>query len=78
MAEFARGQRSTSLYVGFCPPFTQLPQVEAQLADDGDAVVQLTQVLHQGAQLEVRLPRSAAAPVTATIELFATDGPPPE
>ena len=30
VAEFAVGERQTTLYVGFCPPFELLPQVEAE------------------------------------------------
>ena len=49
-------RRSTS---AFCPPFELLPQVEANIADDFDATVKVAQVLHNGAQLEVRLSEPA-------------------
>lgn len=68
-AEFAKGERSTMLYVAFCPPFERLPQLE--LESDVDAKV--VQALHHGAQIEVRLPHAAANPTLATVEFFASD-----
>jgi hypothetical protein len=69
LAEFARGQRTATIYVGFCPPFERLPHVELESVADAKMV----QVLHQGAQLEVRLPRDADSPAMASVELFASD-----
>jgi hypothetical protein len=74
LAEFATGDRSTMLHVAFCPPFDCLPTVEAEAVDDSPASVNVTQLLHNGVQLEVRRPAPAAAPQSTTIELFATDG----
>src|SRR6185369_15601770 len=48
-AEFEAGERQTTVYVGFCPPFELLPQVEANVKDDSAAEVKLAQVLHNGA-----------------------------
>jgi len=52
VAEFAQGERTTTLHIAFCPPFEVLPRVEAEIADGPDASVQVTQVLHHGARLE--------------------------
>jgi hypothetical protein len=73
-AEFAPGDRQTTAYVGFCPPFELLPEVEANIADDSEADVKLTQVLHNGAQLEVRLSEPAEEATAVSIELFAIAG----
>jgi hypothetical protein len=73
LAEFAPGDRSTTLHVAFCPPFDRLPTVEAEAVDDTPATVNVTQLLHNGVQLEVRLPAPAAGPQSAAIELFASD-----
>ena len=35
-AEFAAGERQSTVYVGFCPPFELLPDVEADVADDSE------------------------------------------
>jgi hypothetical protein len=73
-AEFAPGERQNTVYVGFCPPFELLPEVEANVADDSEADVKLAQVLHSGAQLEVRLSEPATEPTVVSIELFAIAG----
>jgi hypothetical protein len=73
-AEFAPGERQTIAYIGFCPPFELLPAVEANVADDSEANVKLAQILHNGAQLEVRLSEPVEEPTTVSIELFAIAG----
>ena len=73
IGEFAPGERQVTLYIAFCPSFEHLPQIDVNVADDSDATVKLTQSLHNGAQLEVRLPQPAEDATTVTIELFATD-----
>jgi hypothetical protein len=73
VAEFAAGERQTTLYVAFCPPFERLPQVEANVSDESEADVKLSQVLHNGAQFDVRLPEAADDATNVTIEFFAAD-----
>jgi hypothetical protein len=73
-AEFEAGERQTTVYVGFCPPFERLPQAEVNATDDFDADVKLVQVLHNGAQLDVRLTESAEEAITVSIEFFASEG----
>ncbi len=72
-AEFTTGERQTTIYVAFCPPFERLPQIEANIADDSDATVKVAQFLHNGAQLEVRLPDPAEDPFRVTVELYAEE-----
>jgi hypothetical protein len=73
-AEFEAGERQTTVYVGFCPPFELLPQVEAEVNADFEAEVKLAQVLHNGAQLDVRLSEPAEEAVAVSIEFFASEG----
>jgi hypothetical protein len=73
-AEFAAGERQTTLYVGFCPPFELLPQVEVNVNDDLEADVKLAQLLHNGVQLDVRLSEPAEEAVVVSIEFFASEG----
>lgn len=73
LAEFAAGDRITSLHVAFCPPFDRLPDVETETIDDSGATAKLTQLLHNGAQIEVRLPTAVPAARFATVEFFATE-----
>jgi hypothetical protein len=76
VGEFNTGERQTTLHIAFCPPFERLPEVEANLNDDLDATVKLTQVLQNGAQIEVRLAEPAEELLHVGIELFATDASP--
>jgi hypothetical protein len=73
VAEFAVGERQVTVYAGFCPPFELLPEVEVNVADDFEADVKLAQVLHNGAQIDVRLSEPAEEPVTVTIEFVAAE-----
>jgi hypothetical protein len=73
-AEFVPGERQTTLYVAFCPPFELLPKIEANANGDYEAEVKLAQVLHNGAQLDVRLSEPADEAVAVSIEFFASDG----
>jgi hypothetical protein len=72
-AEFVVGERQTTVYVGFCPPFEILPRVETNANGDLEAEVKLTQVLHNGAQLDVRLSEPAEQAVAVSIEFFASE-----
>jgi hypothetical protein len=73
LAEFVVGERQTTLYVGFCPPFELLPVVDAGVNDELEAEVKLAQVLHNGAQLDVRLSEPAEEPIAVSIEFFASE-----
>jgi hypothetical protein len=73
LAEFEPGERATTLHIAFCPPFQRLPHAEAKCVDDPRAKVSVTQRLHNGVQLEVRLPQPADEKQSVTIELAATD-----
>jgi hypothetical protein len=75
VAEFQPGERHAVVYVAFCPPFERLPQAEAHLAEDIVATVKLTQVLHNGAQVDVALPCPAASNMSVSVELFAVASP---
>jgi hypothetical protein len=72
-AEFPPGKRSETLWVSFCPPFEFLPQVTVHATGDATASVKVAQILHNGAQLEVRLSPLASCPPVATIELVAAE-----
>ena len=73
VAEFAAGQDLATLYVGFCPPFEQLPHVETEVADGPAANIKIVQVLHNGARLDVGLARPAAASTRVSVEFLAAE-----
>jgi hypothetical protein len=72
-AQFVTGERTTTLYVAFCPPFERLPRVDAEVLEDSSAAVKLAQVLHNGIQLEVRLAKAAPERRMVSVEFFAAE-----
>jgi hypothetical protein len=73
LAEFAAGERTATLYVAFCPPFERLPTVDVEAVDNAFADVKVAQLLHNGVQIDVRLPQPAAGDETVTVELMAAE-----
>lgn len=76
LAEFIPGERQSTVYAAFCPPFERLPVVEVNVADDFDAAVKTTQLFHNGVQFEVRLAEPAENCFRLLIEFVATDSQP--
>jgi hypothetical protein len=74
-AEFSAGERDASVFVAFCPPFDTLPTVDAFLTDDVAADVQITQALHHGAQIDIRLTAPTTSELTVNVELTASASP---
>jgi hypothetical protein len=74
LAEFEPGERSTTIHAAFCPPFEVLPEVEVEVTDDSFATVKLTQLLHNGVEIDVRLPQPATGAQHVTIEMMAAEG----
>ena len=73
LTEFDPADRIATLNVAFCPPFERLPAVEVETDGDSSATVKLTQILHNGAQLEVRLLQASDEAQRVVVELYATD-----
>jgi hypothetical protein len=70
-AEFAAGQRSATLHVGFCPPLSELPRVEVATVDGPEAEVKVSQAFAHGARLELRLSEAAKQSCCVVIQLTA-------
>lgn len=70
-AEFLPGQRTTEVYVGFCPPFDGPPSVQVEQSDGPPARLTVAQVVPHGARIEVKLhePRDSAEAVL--VDLYA-------
>lgn len=75
-AEFAAGQRTATLHVGFCPPLSSVPAVDAETADGPEATTKVVQALCHGARLEVRLAEPAEEPCGVLVEFVATPSAP--
>jgi hypothetical protein len=74
LAEFQPGERTTTLYIGFCPPFEWVPEIELEV-DNSYADAKVAQVLHNGAQIDLRRPHSLDAIQCVTVEFVATARP---
>lgn len=71
-ASFGPSQRTLHVHVPFCPPLNAIPGCAAEPIDGPPARVKVTQVLPQGARLEVRLDDIAATPQQVAIEFTTT------
>lgn len=69
--EMEAGARRTTVHVGFCPPFMELPQVEAEVIEGPAGVAKVVQSLHHGAQIEIELDTASLEPATVTVEVAA-------
>jgi hypothetical protein len=70
-ADFAAGQRTAVVHVGFCPPLAYLPEIEAGTLPRSAANIKIVQALSHGTRLDVRLPAAAAADCQVWIDLAA-------
>jgi hypothetical protein len=70
-AELAAGQRTTEVYVSFCPAFDRIPTIELEQSDGPPARIRVGHVLPHGARLDIRLidPLSDGRPIH--VDLFA-------
>lgn len=71
-AQFETGQRHATVHVGFCPPLTSSPSVEAEACDFAEAKVKVAQAMAHGVRLDVRLSEPAEEACSVAIDLAAT------
>ncbi len=71
LAEFAAGQRSSTVHVAFCPALAGQPSCEAEQVAGPPATVRVIQILPLGARIEARLDAPASRPVAVRIEFAA-------
>jgi hypothetical protein len=67
----AKGQRTGSLHVAFCPSFDELPQVQAEAVSGPGCRIKAAQVLPYGARLDVKLDEPAAEDESVLVWFFA-------
>lgn len=58
-ADFVADQRTAVVHVGFCPPLSYLPEIEAEALPGSLAKIKVVQALAHGTRLEIRLPSPA-------------------
>lgn len=70
-ANFGPGQRTTEVYVGFCPPFQGTPTIEVEQTEGPHARLTVGQVLPHGARVDVRLDKPGPAADRVVLDLYA-------
>ncbi len=75
-ADFVAGQRTAVVHVGFCPPLTYLPEIEAEALPGSRlqgslAKIKVVQALAHGTRLDIRLPVSATTDGQLWIDMAA-------
>ena len=71
-ADFHPGQRTAVLHVGFCPPLSYLPEIEADALPGDSARLKVVQALAHGARLDVRLSETPTEDCHLWIDMAAT------
>ena len=58
-ADFEAGQRTAVVHVGFCPPLSRIPEIEAESFPGTPSRIKIVQALAHGTRMDVRLPAPA-------------------
>ena len=73
----AAGSRSAIGHVGFCPPFAQIPRVEAgTTCEEVEATVVAAEVLPWGVRVECRLDEAADESIDVPVDILARSAAP--
>lgn len=70
-ADFVSDQRTAVVHVGFCPPLSYLPEIEAEALPGSFARTKIVQAMSHGTRLEVRLPAPAENDLSVWIDMAA-------
>lgn len=70
-ADFVTDQRTAVVHVGFCPPLSYLPEIEAEALPGSFARTKVVQSLAHGTRLEVRLASPAENDLSLWIDMAA-------
>jgi len=71
-ADFEAGQRTAVVHVGFCPPLSHIPEIEAESFPGTPSRIKIVQALAHGTRMDVRLPTPAENDRHIWIDLAAT------
>lgn len=70
--EFLPGQKETTIHLSFCPPFSMLPEIQAEASLGGDLEIRVEAAHPFGARLSVRRGSSIEAAESHEISYFAS------
>jgi hypothetical protein len=70
-ADFVAGQRTATVYVGFCPPLAGRPEITIEAASGPSAEFKIVQVFSHGARIDVRLASTAVEAMGVVLNVTA-------
>lgn len=73
-ADFQPGQRHSTVYVGFCPPLAQTPEITVEPSSGPAAEFKIVQAFAHGARIDVRLASPAVEKANMVLNLVASTG----
>jgi hypothetical protein len=74
-ADFIPGQRTATVYVGFCPPLAGRPELTVELASGPVAEFKIVQAFPHGARIDVRLASTATQAMCVILNVTAKAPP---
>lgn len=74
-ADFVPGQRTATVYVGFCPPLGGRPEITIEAASGPNAEFKIVQAFSHGARIDVRLAATAIEAMSAVLHVTAIAPP---
>ncbi len=70
-ASFEPGQRTASVHLAFCPPFSSLPTVEVEQIDGPPGRIKTVQLLPYGVRFDLKLFKDAEEPLGVLLQFSA-------
>ncbi len=70
---FSVGQRTASVHVAFCPPFSKTPDLSVEQLDGPTARIKTAQLLPHGARLDLKLAAMAEEPSAVLLKFSARE-----
>ena len=71
---FLQGQRTGSVHVAFCPPFTKTPDLTVEQLDGPDARIKTAALLPYGVRLDLKLAAEADEPTSVLLQFEVREG----
>jgi hypothetical protein len=68
---FAAGQRTGSMHVAFCPPFSAAPELAVEQIGGPDVRIKTAQLMPYGARLDLKLAAAAEEPTAVLLQFSA-------
>ena len=71
VANFLAGQRTATVHIAFCPPFSAMPKMEFEQVDGPSGKIKIVQLLPYGARFDIKLSKNAEEPLGVSLRFSA-------